>query len=101
MIEGVYDPGDATPAQLKELEDALNALAADPAWKHKIVVLPPSGPPPNVMLNCQDSRVWLECPCGWTWDVHTGKGMTGFNLGFLRDLARHDCNTDPPELAGE
>lgn len=31
---------DATPQQLRELQDALNAMAGDPAWKHKIIVLP-------------------------------------------------------------
>lgn len=30
----------ATPNQLRELQDALNAMAGDPAWKHKIIVLP-------------------------------------------------------------
>lgn len=36
-------PGDTnmTPNQLRELQDALNAFAGDPAWKHKIIVLPP------------------------------------------------------------
>lgn len=36
-------PGDAamTPNQIRELQDALNAVAGDPAWHHKIIVLPP------------------------------------------------------------
>ena len=29
-----------TPSQLRELQDALNAIAGDQAWKHKIIVLP-------------------------------------------------------------
>ena len=29
-----------TPNQIRELQDALNAIAGDPAWKHKIIVLP-------------------------------------------------------------
>jgi 8-oxo-dGTP pyrophosphatase MutT (NUDIX family) len=33
------DPN-ATPNNLRELQDALNAMAGDPAWKHKIIVLP-------------------------------------------------------------
>ncbi len=33
------DPN-ATPNQNRELQDALNAMAGDPAWKHKIIVLP-------------------------------------------------------------
>lgn len=29
-----------TPNQIRELQDALNAVAGDPAWHHKIIVLP-------------------------------------------------------------
>jgi 8-oxo-dGTP pyrophosphatase MutT (NUDIX family) len=29
-----------SPNQIRELQDALNAIAGDPAWKHKIIVLP-------------------------------------------------------------
>lgn len=29
----------ATPTQIRELQDALNAMAGDPAWRHKIIVL--------------------------------------------------------------
>lgn len=32
--------GDLTPNQIRELQDALNAIAGDPAWHHKILVLP-------------------------------------------------------------
>lgn len=42
-IPGLFvSPGDTnmTPAQIRELQDALNALAGDQAWKHKIIVLP-------------------------------------------------------------
>jgi Phage portal protein/ParB-like nuclease domain len=42
-IPGLFvSPGDATmtPQQIRELQDALNALAGDQAWKHKIIVLP-------------------------------------------------------------
>lgn len=43
-VPAVYiSPGDAniTPNQIRELQDALNAYAGDPAWHHKIIVLPP------------------------------------------------------------
>lgn len=30
-----------TPNQIRELQDALNAIAGDPAWHHRIIVLPP------------------------------------------------------------
>ncbi|MFJ5532480.1 phage portal protein [Streptomyces sp. NPDC093261] len=42
-IPGLFiSPGDPnmTPSQIRELQDSLNALAGDPSWKHKIVVLP-------------------------------------------------------------
>lgn len=44
-VPAVYvSPGGAnanmTPNQIRELQDALNAIAGDPAWKHKIIVLP-------------------------------------------------------------
>ena len=43
-VPAVYiSPGDPniTPNQVRELQDALNAIAGDPAWHHKIIVLPP------------------------------------------------------------
>lgn len=43
-VPAVYiSPGDATmtPNQIRELQDALNAIAGDPAFHHKIIVLPP------------------------------------------------------------
>ena len=44
-VPAVYiSPGGAnnnmTPNQIRELQDALNAVASDPAWHHKIIVLP-------------------------------------------------------------
>src|SRR6185437_1488389 len=44
-VPAVYvSPGGAnsnmTPNQIRELQDALNAIAGDVAWKHKIIVLP-------------------------------------------------------------
>jgi 8-oxo-dGTP pyrophosphatase MutT (NUDIX family) len=43
-VPAVYiSPGDAsiTPNQIRELQDALNAIAGDVAFHHKIIVLPP------------------------------------------------------------
>jgi 8-oxo-dGTP pyrophosphatase MutT (NUDIX family) len=43
-VPAVYiSPGESTitPNQIRELQDALNAVAGDPAWHHKIIVLPP------------------------------------------------------------
>jgi 8-oxo-dGTP pyrophosphatase MutT (NUDIX family) len=44
-IPGIFvSPGgngaEMTPNQIRELQDALNAIAGDPAWKHKVIVLP-------------------------------------------------------------
>lgn len=38
----IVSAGDSslTPSQIRELQDALNALSGDQAWKHKIIVLP-------------------------------------------------------------
>lgn len=55
-VPAVYmSPGDEnmTPNQIRELQDALNAFAGDPAWHHKIIVLPPGTrvePQRNVQL---------------------------------------------------
>lgn len=32
---------DLTPAQIANLEAAMDAMASDPAWEHKIIKLPP------------------------------------------------------------
>lgn len=43
-IPGLFvSPGDMamTPNQIQQLQEQLNSLAGDPAWKHKIIVLPP------------------------------------------------------------
>jgi len=43
-VPAVYiSPGDTamTPNQIRELQDALNAITGDPAWHHKVIVLPP------------------------------------------------------------
>jgi SPP1 gp7 family putative phage head morphogenesis protein len=43
-VPAVYiSPGDVnmTPNQIRELQEALNAIAGDVAWHHKVIVLPP------------------------------------------------------------
>jgi hypothetical protein len=55
-IPGVYiSPGDAnmTPNQIREVQDALNAIAGDVAYKHKVIMLPANSKvdpqkPPNL-----------------------------------------------------
>ena len=39
LFVSVGDPS-ASPAQCRALQDALNGLAGDPAWKHRIIVVP-------------------------------------------------------------
>jgi SPP1 gp7 family putative phage head morphogenesis protein len=44
-VPAIYlSPGDEsmTPNQIRELQDAINAFAGDPAWHHKVLVLPPN-----------------------------------------------------------
>lgn len=38
---GMNGQAPMTANQIRELQDALNAIAGDPAWKHKVIVLPP------------------------------------------------------------
>lgn len=38
---GMNSGAPMTANQIRELQDALNAIAGDPAWKHKVIVLPP------------------------------------------------------------
>ena len=57
-IPGVYViAGDAyvTPAQQRQLQDTLNALAGDQAWKHRVIVLPP-----NSKTEAQKDMAWTQ-----------------------------------------
>jgi SPP1 gp7 family putative phage head morphogenesis protein len=72
-------PGDTamTPNQLRELQDALNAIAGDPAWKQKIIVLPPgSHVEPQKPINAADELdQWL------TTEVCMAFGVTPMEIG--------------------
>lgn len=66
-VPAVYiSPGDTamTPSQLRELQDALNSLAGDTAWKHKIIVLPGGSKidpqKPNTLADDLDTLVQIE-----------------------------------------
>lgn len=68
-IPGVFvSPGDQgiTPEQMRTLQDALNSLVGDVAWKHKIVVLPPGSeviPQKSVELADQFDEVLMTQLC--------------------------------------
>ena len=66
-IPGLFiSPGDAnmSPNQVRELQDSLNAIAGDQAWKHKIIVLPGGSKvdpqKPNVLADAFDQIVMLQ-----------------------------------------
>lgn len=55
-----------TPNQIRELQDALNAIAGDPAWKHKIIVLPADSqvhPQKNVQIADQFDEIVMNQVC--------------------------------------
>jgi hypothetical protein len=61
-------PGDdiSTPQQIRQLQDTLNALAGDQAWKHKIIVLPRGSdtkPQKNVELADAFDQLNAEMVC--------------------------------------
>lgn len=61
-------PGDVamTPNQIRELQDALNAVAGDPAWHHKIIVLPPGSktmPQRDAQLADQLDEIVMNSVC--------------------------------------
>lgn len=68
-VPAVYiSPGDnaMTPNQIRELQDALNAVAGDPAWHHKIIVLPPGSktmPQRDIALADQFDEVLMTEVC--------------------------------------
>jgi uncharacterized protein YecE (DUF72 family) len=98
--ELLYFEAGGTPEHLKKLQDALNAVADSPEWKHKIIVLPPSTVSlVSLRLEGEDSR--LVCSCGWEWRLHDGRGMTGYGLGFLKELAKHTCLKAEDETQGD
>ena len=61
-------PGDdiSTPQQIRQLQDTLNAIAGDTAWKHKIIVLPRGSdakPQKPVELAGQIDEILLNMIC--------------------------------------
>jgi Phage portal protein/ParB-like nuclease domain len=66
-IPGLFiSPGDPnmTPSQIRELQDALNSLAGDQSWKHKIIVLPGGShvdpQKPNALADAFDEIVMVQ-----------------------------------------
>jgi SPP1 gp7 family putative phage head morphogenesis protein len=73
-------PGDTamTPNQLRELQDALNAIAGDPAWKQKIIVLPPNSKiEPQRPITTADELDQLLIS-----EVCSAFGVTPLEIGF-------------------
>ena len=73
-------PGDTamTPNQLRELQDALNAIAGDPAWKQKIIVLPPNSKiePQKLASAADELDQWLAT------ELTMAFGLTPLELGI-------------------
>ena len=85
-IPGMFvSPGDTamTPSQLRELQDALNAIAGDQAWKHKIIVLPGGSKidpqKPTTLADEFDTLVQIQTAMGF--DIQP------FELGILPQLS--------------
>lgn len=85
-IPGLFvSPGDAslTAGQLKILQDALNAIAGDQAWKHRIVVLPGGSKAdpmrPGPLADEFDTLVMIQ--------VCMGFDVQPFELGVLPQLS--------------
>ncbi len=81
-VPAVYmSPGDEsmTPNQIRELQDALNAFAGDPAMHHKIIVLPPGTkvmPQRDAQLADQfDEIVMTQVCCVPGTEVITRRGL--------------------------
>jgi 8-oxo-dGTP pyrophosphatase MutT (NUDIX family)/2'-5' RNA ligase len=72
-----------TPSQLRELQDALNSLSGDQAWKHKIIVLPSGSKAdpmrPGPLADDFDTLVQIETCMAF--DVQP------FELGIIPQLA--------------
>lgn len=61
-----------TPNMIRELQDALNAIAGDPAWKHKIIVLPADSqvhPQKNTQIADQFDEIVMSQVC-MAFDIH-------------------------------
>lgn len=74
-VPAVYiSPGDMsmTPNQVRELQDALNGVAGDPAWHMKIIVLPPgSKTMPQKQIEIVDQAdEWIATEVAMTCDVN-------------------------------
>jgi intein/homing endonuclease len=74
-------PGDTamTPNQLRELQDALNAIAGDPSWKQKLIVLPAGShvepQRPTVAADELDQLVMTQVCCVPGTKIITKRGL--------------------------
>lgn len=80
-VPAVYiSPGaDMSPAQIRELQNALNGIAGDPAYHHKIIVLPPNSkvdPQRSTPLADQfDEIIMLQVCCVPGTEIMTRDGL--------------------------
>jgi Hint domain/ParB-like nuclease domain len=69
----------STPNQLRELQDALNAMAGDPAWKHKIIVLPGGSKidpmKPQALADAFDEIMMTQMCCVPGTEIVTKRGL--------------------------
>jgi hypothetical protein len=81
-VPGMFvSPGDPnmTPNQLRELQDALNAVATDQSWQHKIIVLPGGSKvdpqKPLTLADAFDNVIMIQTCCVPGTKVMTRRGL--------------------------
>jgi 8-oxo-dGTP pyrophosphatase MutT (NUDIX family) len=85
-VPSVYiSPGDTTmsPTQVRELQDALNAIAGDIAWRFKVIVLPPGSKvmPQKEMQIVDQADEWIANEVAMVCDI------TPIELGIIPQVS--------------
>lgn len=80
-----------TPHQLHEVQDAITALALDPAYRDKIVVLPPGQGTHPVVTLVEVHRDGTLTSSGNTTPVIEDGWLVGFDLAQLGEAAAAEC----------
>ena len=98
-IPAVYiSPGDPnmTPTQIKELQDALNGMAGDPAYHLKVIVLPPgSKVDPQRPVDLSDSFDYLVMN-----QVCMELDVTPTELGIIPNIGNTGNRRHPRPVSG-
>lgn len=89
-------PDISTPQQVRQLQDALNAMAGDVGQKHKIVVLPPgSATKDQKQINLADqSDPWITA-C-----VTMAFGLNNLDLGIIPQITSSISSVEIREMPG-